>query len=87
MFLLALGKYKMTKQTSSNKKVSGLKVRQYTPVVVYFGVFGIGFLSYFIARIALGAYPHPIHWASGVVGAVIGYFVGWLWYRWRGDVI
>ena len=77
----------MTKQTSSNKRVSRLKVRQYTPVVVYFGVFGIGFLSYFIARIALDAYPHPIHWASGVVGAVIGYFVGWLWYRWRGDVI
>ncbi len=76
----------MSKQTSS-KKVSGQKVRQYTPVVVYFGTFGIGILSYVIGRIALGAYPHPIHWASGVVGAVVGYFVGWAWYHRRGDII
>jgi len=39
------------------------------------------------ARIALGAYPHPVHWASAVVGAIGGYFVGWAWYRWRGDII
>jgi hypothetical protein len=76
----------MSKHTTT-RKFNGLKVRQYTPVVVYFGTFGIGFLSYVLGRIALGAYPHPVHWASGVVGAVVGYFVGWLWYRWRGDVI
>jgi hypothetical protein len=50
-------------------------------------IIGLGFMSYLVARIALDAYPHPIHWVSGVVGAVAGYFVGWLWYRWRGDVI
>lgn len=61
--------------------------RQLTPVVVYFGTFGIGLLSYFIGRIALDAYPHPVHWASGVVGAVAGYFIGWAWYRMRGDII
>ncbi len=55
--------------------------------MVYMWILGLGFMSYLVARIALDAYPHPIHWVSGVVGAVIGYFVGWLWYRWRGDVI
>lgn len=69
------------------KTVSGQKIRQYIPVVVYFGAFGLGFLSYVVARIALDAYPHPIHWGSGVVGAVVGYFAGWAWYRWRGDII
>jgi hypothetical protein len=50
-------------------------------------IIGLGFVSYLVARIALNAYPHPIHWVFGAVGAVIGCFVGWLWYRWRGDVI
>ena len=70
-----------------SKKVSRNKTRQETPLVVYIWIIGLGLLSYIIARIALDAYPHPIHWISGVVGGVVGYFVGWLWYRWRGDVI
>jgi hypothetical protein len=76
----------MSKQNYSHK-VTGQKVRQYTPVVVYFGTFGFAFLSYVAGRIALDAYPHPIHWASGVVGAVVGCAAGWLWFRWRGDII
>ncbi len=63
------------------------KAKKEWPLVVYFGIFGLGFLSYVIARIALDGYPHPIHWASGLIGAVAGFFVGWLWYRWRGDII
>ena len=76
----------MSKLTKS-KKVSNKKARQDWPLVVYMWIIGLGFMSYLVARIALYAYPHPIHWFSGVVGAVIGYFAGWLWYRWRGDVI
>jgi len=56
-------------------------------VVVYVGIFETGFLGYVIGKIVLDGYPHPIHWASGLIGAVAGFFVGWLWYRWRGDVI
>lgn len=41
----------------TTRKINGRKVRQYTPVVVYFGTFGIGFLSYVLGRIALGASP------------------------------
>lgn len=55
--------------------------------MVFMWIFGLGLLGYLVGRIALDAFPHPLHWTSGVVGAVIGYFVGWLWYRWRGDVI
>ncbi len=76
----------MSKPTKS-KKVSHKKARRDWPLVVYMWIVGLGFMSYLVARIALDAYPHPIHWVSGVVGAVIGYFVGWLWFRWRGDVI
>lgn len=68
-------------------KHSNVKIVKDWPVVVFFAAFGLGILSYVIARIALDGYPHPIHWASGLVGAVVGFFVGWLWYRWRGDII
>jgi hypothetical protein len=76
----------MSKAVKS-KNLSGKKVRQYTPVVVYMWAIGLGFMSYAVARVALDAFPHPVHWLSGLVGAVMGYFIGWLWYRWRGDVI
>jgi len=69
-----------------SRKSAKTSVKKEWPVVVYLGMFGMGFMSYIITRIVLDGYPHPIHWASGLVGAVIGFFVGWIWYRWRGDV-
>ncbi len=57
------------------------------PVVVYVAMCGFGFTSYLVARIALDGKPHPLHWISGIAGAAVGYVVGWIWYRWRGDII
>lgn len=56
------------------------------PVVVYFWAFGLAVLSYAFARAALDGQPHPYHWLSGLVGGIAGIPVGWLWYRWRGDI-
>ncbi|MBI4733091.1 MAG: hypothetical protein HY781_13385 [Chloroflexi bacterium] len=63
------------------------KVHKETPLVVWLWTLGLGFLGYVIAEIALDVYPHPVHWASGAGGAVFGFLVGWLWYKWKGDVI
>jgi hypothetical protein len=71
------------KSVQENKK----KVRKETPLVVWLWTLGLGFLSYLVTRIALDGYPHPLHWASGAAGVVIGFLVGWLWYRWKGDVV
>ena len=57
------------------------------PLVVYVWVAGLGFAGYIIARIVLDSQPHPVHWAAGLVGAVAGDFLGWLWYHWQGDII
>ncbi len=57
------------------------------PVVVHFALFGGAFLGYLIGRIGLNGYPHPLHWLSGGLGAVIGFLGGWIWYRARGDII
>ncbi len=78
--------FKMSRVAVSRKS-NVKKTSKDWPVVVYMWIVGLGFMSYLVARIALNAYPHPIHWISGIAGAVIGIPVGWLWYRWRGDVI
>ena len=56
------------------------------PVVVYVWIIGLAMFGYLIGRIGLNAYPHPYHWLSGVAGGLTGIPIGWLWYRWRGDV-
>lgn len=57
------------------------------PLVVYVWTFGAGLGGYVLGRIVADAFPHPVHWLSGVAGAAIGCGIGWLWYRWRGDII
>jgi hypothetical protein len=71
------------KMIRENKKDNHKEV----PLVVWVWTIGLGFMSYIVARIALDGYPHPLHWLSGAVGAIIGFLVGWIWYRWKGDVI
>lgn len=57
------------------------------PAVVYFWMFGLAFFGYFIAEsVFRTAWPHPAHWLSMLSGGVLGIPIGWLWYRWRGDV-
>lgn len=56
------------------------------PAVVYLWTFGLGLSTYSVARLVLDGKPHPIHWLSGLGGAAAGIAIGWLWFRWRGDV-
>ncbi|MBM3181754.1 MAG: hypothetical protein FJZ86_15600 [Chloroflexi bacterium] len=63
------------------------KEKKEWPVVVYMWSFGLGILGYLIVGEGLfEVKPHPIHWLSGLVSAFAGIGIGWLWYRWRGDV-
>jgi len=74
---------RVAKSTAKRKKV-----RQEWPLVVYIWAMSLGLLGYLIVgRFVLASRPHPVHWAAGVVGVVLGVPVGWLWYRWRGDVL
>jgi hypothetical protein len=56
------------------------------PLVVYVWMVGLAILGYLAGRIALAAFPHPLHWASGLAGAAVGCLIGWVWYRYKGDV-
>lgn len=61
--------------------------RQDWPAVVYLWMAGLGILGYLVVgEFILMTKPHPLHWAAGLGGAALGIPVGWLWYRWRGDI-
>jgi hypothetical protein len=56
------------------------------PAVVYLWAFGLAIVSYMMARAVLDGRPHPYHWAAALIGGLLGIPLGWLWYRWCGDV-
>jgi hypothetical protein len=76
-------KSKVSKTLFSTKK----KKRKECPVVVYFWTFGLGALGYILSSVGLLHLPHSYHWMTGIIGAVAGMLIGWIWYRWRGDII
>jgi hypothetical protein len=75
-----------SKAAHRRKGSDGVKTREW-PVVVYMWIFGLTIISYVIARAVLDGKPHPIHWLAALLGGLAGIPIGWLWYRWRGDVI
>ena len=77
-----MSRVKVSKRSTAKE----VKRHKEWPAVVYFWIIGLALFSYLIARFVLDGYPHPYHWLSGFVGGVLGIGVGWLWYRWRGDV-
>lgn len=57
------------------------------PAVVYLWMLGFGLVAYAVVEIAKrDAWPHPIHWLAGIIGAIVGIGIGFIWYRWRDDV-
>jgi hypothetical protein len=77
-----MSRVKARKKPSRRKKDQ----REEWPLTVYIGLAAGLLLGYTIGRIALNGYPHPYHWLSGLVGGVIGFLLGWVWYWRRGDV-
>jgi hypothetical protein len=56
------------------------------PTIVYMWIFGLTIISYVLARVILDGKPHIYHWGTALIGRLVGIPIGWLWYRWRGDV-
>lgn len=78
-----MSKPEASKNVSSNEK----KKKREWPVVVYFWTFGSGALGYILSNIGLVHLPHSYHWVTGIIAGLVGMLIGWIWYRWRGDII
>jgi hypothetical protein len=74
------------KKTKSHTADQPTKKKE-TPVVVYFWTFGLAILGYTLSNIGLSGLPHAYHWTTGILGGIAGFGIGWIWYRWRGDII
>jgi len=79
-----MSRIKVSKTVSSHEVN---KQKKEWPAVVYLWAFGLAITGYAMARVGLSGLSHPYHWATGLIGGILGIFVGWAWYRWRGDVI
>jgi hypothetical protein len=56
------------------------------PLVAAVGV-GLGFLGAYVgAEAALNGSVHPLHWLVALVGGLLGYGIGMVWYWQRGDI-
>jgi hypothetical protein len=55
-------------------------------MVVYLWGFAVAFLGPIIVDAILHPKSHPVHWLSALAGGLIGISIGWLWFRWRGDI-
>lgn len=72
-------KLQMNKPSTDNKE---------WPLVVYMWALVLGLVGYLvIGEMIFEMRPHPIHWLSGVGGGILGVALGWIWFRWRGDII
>lgn len=79
-----MSRIKATKKLPSKKA----EKQKDWPVVVYMWTIGFGLVGYLVVGEAVfESRPHPIHWLSGIIAAILGVGIGWLWYRWRGDVL
>ncbi len=74
---------KPAKLMNTKSKPSGGGV----PFVVFVGFLGLGLVGYVLSQAFLPVEAHPSHWLVAVLSAIVGGVLGWLWYRWRGDII
>ena len=78
-----MSRIKISKTISTNET----QTRKEWPAVVYLWAFALAISGYAIARVGLPGLPHPYHWITGIIGGASGILIGWIWYRWRGDII
>ncbi len=78
----------MSHNKSKPQKNNPRNAEKEWPLVVYVWAIGLGLVGYLvIGEMVFEFKPHPIHWLAGMVGGVIGIGLGWVWFRWRGDVL
>ena len=71
-------------KVTSGKSTGTKKATQGIPLIVLYWAFGLGLVGYVVSRFVFT--PHPMHWASGAGGLLLGVIIGYIWFFTRGDV-
>lgn len=71
-------------RVTSGKNAGTKKSAQGIPLIVLYWAVGLGLTGYILSRFVFTL--HPMHWASGVGGLLLGVIIGYIWYYTRGDV-
>lgn len=66
------------------KNARANKAAQGVPLIVVYWALGLGLTGYVMSRFVFT--PHPLHWASGAGGLLLGILIGYIWFYFRGDV-
>ncbi|MFV2044913.1 MAG: hypothetical protein ACC700_16965 [Anaerolineales bacterium] len=78
----------MAKRMSARRSRSRSKTKQDDlPLVVVIAIGGGLFLGYFIGETVLLIQSHPVHWGVAALGGVVGWALGKVYYKFRGDII
>jgi membrane protein YqaA with SNARE-associated domain len=56
-------------------------------LVVVFSTLGGILLGYFAGQIMFGSGAHAVHWSVAALGGIVGWALGRLYYRRRGDIV
>lgn len=71
-------------KVASGKSVGTKKSAHGIPLIVFYWAAGLGLAGYVLSRFVFT--PHPLHWASGAGGLLLGVIIGYIWFFSRGDV-
>lgn len=71
-------------KVTSGKSAGPKKAAQGIPLIVFYWAVGLGLVGYVVSRFVFT--PHPMHWASGAGGLLLGVIIGYIWFFTRGDV-
>ena len=77
----------MSRIRATRKAAGQQAIRRHEwPAIVYMWTIGLAIVGYAVGRVVLDGQPHPYHWLVALVAGLAGIPLGWLWFRWRGDV-
>lgn len=72
--------------SKKKNRVARKQKGELTSITVYVTAFMFGVVGYLGGQFALDEI-HPLHWLTGILGIVLGYFVGRKIYRSKGDIL
>lgn len=78
----------MSKRKTSRLSRSSRRSEAEGPsLVVVLATTSMAMIGYLVGETALALRPHPAHWGIALLGGLVGWAVGRIYYQFKGDII